>query len=89
MASYRRTKNATAGCMCTVMKKSHGFISQDQHVMGQGYVKRKHTLLFRVVNDKNIARSQGDTWQMKTSLSHKDKGSINQDRPLTARIPIC
>lgn len=57
MASYRCTKIATAGCMCTVMIESHGFISQDQHVMGQGYVKRKHTLLFRVVNDKNIARS--------------------------------
>lgn len=44
---------------------------------------------FKVVKGKNVARSQEDKWQMKTSLSHKDKESINQDRPLTARIPIC
>lgn len=60
-----------------------------------GIWKTEAHTTFKVVNGKkkkknqNVARSQEDKWQMKTSLSHQDKESINQDRPLTARIPIC
>lgn len=82
--------HASASCVYIFVLKSHRFlVFLGPMCLELGLCKIEAHATFKVVKGKNVARSQEDKWQMKTSLSHRDKESINQDRPLTARIPIC